>query len=99
MTDEITKDPFEEERNHKASLSREAKELLANPMLQGFIEHRKEECVQAFFNLPFGGKLEEYQTVQHDFHSIERLKVALEKFVADYDLMELSDRKIDVEGI
>jgi len=99
MTEELTKDPFEGERNEKARLSREAKELLVNPMIQGFLEHRENECVQAFLNLPFGSDLQQYQTVQHDYHSIRRFKSALEKYVADFNLMEMRDREVDVEGI
>ena len=96
---ELTKDPFEEEKIHKGNLSREAKELLSNPMLERFFEDRIAECVQAFINLPFGCKLEEYQTVQHDFHSVNRLKTTLEQYVTDFRMMELRDRNVDVEGI
>ena len=99
MTDELTEDPFEEEKIEIGRLSNEARELLANPMLQRFFEDRKQECFEAFCRLPFGCKLEEYQTVQHDYHSVIRLEQKLNDHVDNFKLLEMRDLKVDVEGI
>lgn len=96
---EQTKDPFEEEKNYKGRLSREAKELLANPMLQGFFKDREQECFEAFRRLPLGTKMEEYQVVQHDLLSVGRLEQALKEYVANFNLLEMRDNQVDVEGI
>lgn len=59
----------------------EAQTLLQNPLMENFFAARFHANYKAFCDLPLGATLEQYQTVHHNFLSLQDLRRDLEKHI------------------
>ena len=87
------------EKTRKLHMANEAKRLLAEPLIDGFFKHQELQCFEAIKRLPFGTKLEEYQTVHHDLMAVLRLKTTLQTYIQEYDMLALTERQGQVDNI
>ena len=80
----------QEEAAKRLAQGREAQQLLQNPLVEGFIESQYKLCFKAFCDLPMGSKIENYQTIQHDYLALQRLRDSLVAYVqrAKMDVVE-----------
>jgi len=92
MTNEI-------EQNRRMLQGQEAKRILQSPLIKDFFTTQLAMCHKAFCALPMGCKIEQYQTVQHDFLALKRLESSLERFitVAEADIFnrQIKDNILD----
>ena len=89
----------EQEKARKAHFAREAKRILSEPLVEGFLKEQEAECFEAFRRLPLDTKLEEYQVVHHDLLAVTRFKLKLETYIKEHEMVLLQERTKDVEGI
>jgi len=80
----------QDESIKRIAQGREAKQLLQNPLIEGFFESQYKLYFKAFCELPMGSSIENYQTIQHDYLALKRLRVSLEEYVqrAKMDVIE-----------
>jgi len=87
------------EKTRKLHMANEAKRLLSEPLIDGFFKHQELQCFEAIKRLPLGTKLEEYQTVHHDLMAVLRLKTTLQTYIQEYDMLVMTERQGQAEGI
>ena len=85
---------MQDEQAKRLNQGRESQQLLQNPLISGFFSDHFEACQQAFRHLPMGCPIEQYQTIQHDFLALERLRISLEAYIvrAETDTFERKQR-------
>ena len=86
-------DDYQDEIAKRLSQGQEAQRLLQNPLIEGFFDNHYKLCYKAFCELPMGCLLENYQTVQHDYLALKRLRGSLEAYIQRAE-MDVLDRKI-----
>jgi hypothetical protein len=89
-----------EEVNSRALYyAREAKRILSEPLLQSYFESQWHACCNAFFNLPIGATLEQYQAVHSDLRAAVKLKLSLENYIKEYAIVEQHEKQAAAEGV
>ena len=98
-------DPLDEnaqdELSQRLLRGQEAQMLLQNPLIEGFFASCFHANYVAFCGLPLGATLEQYQTIHHNFLSLQELRNALEQYVrqAKMDTMEVKRQENVPEDI
>jgi len=88
-----------QEKDHKAHLAREAKRILSEPLVEGFLKDSETESLEALKRLPLGAKLEEYQTIHHDLLASMRFKTKLNAYISEHEMVLLQERRGEGEGV
>lgn len=81
------------EKTRKFQLAQEAKRILSEPLIEGFFDGEEAVCLEAFRRLPMGATIEEYQTLHHNLLASVRLKLTLQAYIEDHEMVVFQERR------